>query len=213
LSRSRRQPPRRTDPISAFQETLDTQEARRAKLVRYFALATAGLLVIGAVVAVVASGNPAQGSRDSAASQSTPAPVVIAEPPAQPTATPAEEPGEDAGTDSAALLDLEPTVPDTSKSPATKPKAKPAAPTSQSVRIAIGVTGYSPSTVTASAASPLKLSVDRGEGCAAGFLIPELDIAEDNSAGPITIDLGTVPAGTYQFSCGMEMVTGTLIVK
>jgi hypothetical protein len=92
--------------------------------------------------------------------------------------------------------------------------AKPAAkPGKQVLRIAIGSTGYEPGTVRASAGRPIVLTVGKGEGCAAGFLIPKLGVDKDNSRGPITVNLGTVPPGKYRFSCGMEMVSGTLIVE
>lgn len=215
MSRSKRPSPRREDPITSLQETLDTQEARRKSMARRIAVATAALLVIGAVAAVVASGNSAPDGRDVAVTtpQTTAVPAVITGSSAPSATTPAEEPPEDASAAPTEPADPGPATPEPPKPAAKKAKPKPNAPTAQNVRIGFGDAGYSPSTVTASAASPLKLSVDQGEGCAAGFLIPALNISADNSAGPITIDLGKVPAGSYQFSCGMEMVTGTLIVK
>lgn len=100
--------------------------------------------------------------------------------------------------------------PQAAKAPA--PKPKPAAPAVQRLTIGFGQYGYEPSSLTAKAGVPIKLTVARGEGCAAGFLIPSLNIAADNSGGPAVVDLGSLKPGTYRFSCGMEMVTGTLVV-
>lgn len=80
-------------------------------------------------------------------------------------------------------------------------------------RIDIGDYGYEPAVVNAPAGAPIRLIVEKGEGCAAGFLIPELGIEADNTSGPATIDLGTPRAGTYRFTCGMEMVEGKLVVR
>lgn len=93
-----------------------------------------------------------------------------------------------------------------------KPKPQPR-PKPQRFRIAIGSQGYEPSIIRASASRPVILNVGQGEGCAAGFLIPKLRVERDNSVGPVAINLGRVRPGRYRFSCGMEMVTGTLIVE
>ena len=41
----------------------------------------------------------------------------------------------------------------------------------------------------------------------------DLGFSEDLSSGPKTIKLGALKAGTYAFTCGMQMVTGTIVVK
>jgi len=97
--------------------------------------------------------------------------------------------------------------------PAPKPVPKPAAASSQHLRIAIGSSGYEPSQLTASTGSPITLTVGKGDGCAAGFLMPELGIDADNSQGAVTLKLGKLKAGTYRFGCAMEMVGGQLIVR
>lgn len=89
----------------------------------------------------------------------------------------------------------------------------PSPPEPQRISVAIGQSGYEPNVIVASVDEPIVMSVEQGEGCAAGFLIPVLGVSEDNSAGPVTIDLGIVAAGRYQFSCGMGMVTGELVVR
>ena len=198
--------------MSRLQAVIDQAEIRRGVLARRVVLVAAAVLVVAAAGVVLALGKPAVA--DVAAplspeptSRAVAASVEVTE------AVPSEE-ATVAGSGRATL----PAIPE--KPAAPKPVAKrgdakvpKASATVQAFRIAIGVTGYRPSVINASASSPIVLSVQRGQGCAAGFLIPDLGVDEDNSGGPVSIRLGRVPAGTYQFSCGMEMVTGTLIVK
>lgn len=95
---------------------------------------------------------------------------------------------------------------------AERPK-KPKTVVTQRLSIRIGESGYEPSVVRASAGRPITLVVEQGEGCAAGFLMPSLGVAADNSSGPATVKLGTLKRGTYRFTCGMEMVEGKLVVR
>lgn len=103
--------------------------------------------------------------------------------------------------------------------PETKPKAPPKAaarekaPAVQELEVAIGDVGYEPSVLTAKAGTPIELTVGKGEGCAAGFLMPELGVEMDNSSGPATKNLGVLAAGDYRFTCAMEMVEGVLQVR
>lgn len=83
----------------------------------------------------------------------------------------------------------------------------------QRLRIAIGDNGYEPDVLKADADRPIKITVEQGEGCAAGFLIPDLGVALDNSAGPASKKLGLLEPGDYRFTCGMEMVEGVLRVR
>ncbi len=85
-------------------------------------------------------------------------------------------------------------------------------PAAQRISIGFGPAGYDPATVRASAGRPIELTVDQGSGCAAGFLLPELDIFADNTAGPATVQLEPLEPGTYTFTCGMQMLRGSLIV-
>lgn len=101
------------------------------------------------------------------------------------------------------------------KRAAAKPAAKKAvvAPSVERVRIDVGTVGFEPSSVTVAAGSKVTITVGKGEGCAAGFLMPGLGIAKDNSAGPVTFTIGPLEAGTYRFTCGMEMVEGRLVAR
>lgn len=86
-------------------------------------------------------------------------------------------------------------------------------PAVQRLAIRIGELGYEPAVVSAKAGAPIVLTVAQGDGCAAGFLIPQLGIAADNSVDDAEVELPALPAGTYRFTCGMEMVEGRLVVQ
>jgi plastocyanin len=94
---------------------------------------------------------------------------------------------------------------------ASAPKPKPAAV--QVVSIAIGASGYEPAAVSVRSGAPIRMTVGQGQGCAAGFLMPQLSISQDNSGGPISFDIGPLRPGTYTFTCGMGMITGRLVVN
>lgn len=86
-------------------------------------------------------------------------------------------------------------------------------PAIQRVWVGFGEYGYEPTVVRVKAGSPVQLTVAQGDGCAAGFLIPDLGISADNSAQAATISLPSMAAGIYRFTCGMEMVEGRLVVE
>jgi plastocyanin domain-containing protein len=90
--------------------------------------------------------------------------------------------------------------------------ANPRSPAAQQISIGFGPNGYDPATVPAEAGRPIELTVDQGFGCAAGFFLPELDVFADNTAGPATVELEPLEPGTYSFTCGMQMLRGSLVV-
>lgn len=98
-------------------------------------------------------------------------------------------------------------------SSAKKPSAITKAAATQHFSIAIGAVGFEPSRIVASSDAPITLTVAKGEGCAAGFVMPSLGIRADNSAGPAKVKLGQLKAGKYIFSCAMQMVQGSLLVQ
>jgi outer membrane biosynthesis protein TonB len=180
-----------------------------------------GALVVG--VAFVASVGVGYAT-GIAKRRSAPATVVAAAPAPAAVATPAPE--AEVATVARAANETQPPTPPPVSKPAPKPKPKPAprpaqkpkpkssTPTSpQRFRIGIGTVGYDPDTIHASASRPIVLTVGKGQGCAAGFNMPELDIHKDNSKGDVTFSLGTVKPGTYHYTCSMGMVSGTLIVR
>ena len=100
--------------------------------------------------------------------------------------------------------------------PGLRPTPKPASapmPTTQHFTIELGSSGYVPSLIRASSATPIRLTVGKGEGCATGFAVPRLGILKNNSKGPVTFSLGRLKPGSYGYSCEMGMVTGRLVVR
>ena len=208
-----------TDAVSLLDEVLHREEIRRHKRAK-MALATVAItLVLAATAGVLmmrgsasaadrAAAAPVRATRTTAVIASATVEVTSSAPDtvAPVVASSAPEPGNKKRAPSKRVA---------------KPAVKAAVTTSkrqgsssvQRVRIAIGASGYVPSVVTASSNSPVVLYVGRGQGCAAGFLIRKLGVNKDNSSGAVIVNLGRVAAGSYRFSCGMEMVTGTLIVK
>ncbi len=148
------------------------------------------------------AGRPAAPSRAAFAPQSpdataADAPVLPAE---EPSGTPAQAP--------------EPERPDPASidkpAPMTRNAPEPEPPR---LTVDIGDNGYEPSVVHLKAGAPSVLTVGVGEGCAAGFRIPSLGISADNSRAPVSVELPALAPGEYAFSCGMEMVFGTLLVR
>jgi plastocyanin domain-containing protein len=136
------------------------------------------------------------------------------------TADDAQSPITTAPAPKASPATVAPATPKATVTPSTKAQAKPKAPAAkkasskaQHFDIQIGAAGYEPSVVTAASGRPVTLTVGKGQGCAAGFLMPSLGIDKDNSSGPVTVKLGVLEPGTYGFSCGMGMVQGRLVVR
>ena len=76
--------------------------------------------------------------------------------------------------------------------------------------------GYSPSRVRLRAGKPARLVFDRREdsSCSEEVVIPELGIRQFLPAHQRTgVDLPPPRPGTYEFTCGMGMLRGTLVVE
>ena len=186
---------------------------RKRAAVLAISLASAGVLLLGAVGVALAT-RPGDAAADgvitagqtelSTAAASSPSPALPDEAPIETTTdvAPAVAPDE-----SPAVV-----APEAKTAPNPSKKAS-GSTTVQRFTIDIGDAGYEPSVVNASAASPITLTVAKGEGCAAGFTIPSLGIQKDNSGGPVTFSLGRLKAGTYRFACAMDMVEGTIVVR
>jgi Cupredoxin-like domain len=90
-----------------------------------------------------------------------------------------------------------------------------AKPSVQEVNITVDG-GYSPNQLVLTAGIPVRLKFLRRDtgGCTSKVLIPEFKIAQDLPEGKTTIvEFTPKKAGTYQFTCGMKMVRGTILVN
>jgi hypothetical protein len=81
-------------------------------------------------------------------------------------------------------------------------------------KIAVDVTTvYTPNTITLKAGVPAEITFSQAQGCTQVVQSADLGFSEDLSAGPKTVKLKALQPGTYAFSCGMQMVYGTIVVE
>jgi len=72
---------------------------------------------------------------------------------------------------------------------------------------------YDPSAIELKAGVPAEITFTQSSGCLAQVQSSDLNFSEDLTGGPKTIKLPALKAGTYQFSCGMQMQFGSIVVK
>jgi plastocyanin domain-containing protein len=75
--------------------------------------------------------------------------------------------------------------------------------------------GYSPDVVTVRQGQPVQLNFYRDEdsGCSEELLIPDFQVRRELPAfQTTTIELLPRQAGTFEFTCGMHMLRGSLVV-
>ena len=73
--------------------------------------------------------------------------------------------------------------------------------------------GYDPNVIRAIAGVPLEITFSQGFGCMAQVMSEELGFFEDLVSGPKTVRIPALLPGEYGFSCGMEMVFGSIVVE
>ncbi|MHB9002834.1 MAG: cupredoxin domain-containing protein, partial [Coriobacteriia bacterium] len=74
-------------------------------------------------------------------------------------------------------------------------------------RITVDATnGYNPNVIKLAAGVPAEITFTQAQGCMAQVMSEQLDFYEDLTGGPKTVKLDGLAAGTYEFSCGMQMV-------
>jgi plastocyanin domain-containing protein len=91
----------------------------------------------------------------------------------------------------------------------------PAGPGPQRIRIVVSG-GYSPSTVRVAAGRPVRLEFDRQEtsGCTEEVVLPDFSIRTYLPAHQTTpVEFTPTRPGSYEFTCGMAMVRGKIIVE
>lgn len=74
---------------------------------------------------------------------------------------------------------------------------------------------YNPNTITLTAGVPAEITFTEASGCLAEVQSADLDFYADltNGGATVRIEADTLAPGTYSFSCGMQMVFGTIVVK
>ena len=83
----------------------------------------------------------------------------------------------------------------------------------QRISVDVSTGAYEPSVITAKAGVPLEITFGQGGGCLASVLVPDFGIDQDLTQGGAVVKLPAMKAGEYQFSCGMQMVFGKIVVK
>jgi len=74
-------------------------------------------------------------------------------------------------------------------------------------------TGYDPNVINAVAGVPIEITFGQGAGCTAEVMSSDLNFYADLTGGPQTISLPALERGTYEFSCGMQMIFGQIVVE
>ena len=72
---------------------------------------------------------------------------------------------------------------------------------------------YDPSTIELKAGTPAEITFGQGSGCMSQVQSQQLNFFEDLSSGAKTVKIAALQPGTYTFTCGMGMVSGTIVVK
>lgn len=93
------------------------------------------------------------------------------------------------------------------------PKAAEIAGGIQKISVDVSQGYYNPGTIELKAGVPAEITFSQSGGCTGYVQSGELGFAEDISGGAKTVKLDNLQPGTYGFACGMNMVTGTIVVK
>lgn len=72
---------------------------------------------------------------------------------------------------------------------------------------------YDPNIIKLAAGVAAEITFSQSGGCTAQVMSKDLAFFEDLSSGAKTVTLSALSPGTYSFSCGMEMVFGTIVVE
>lgn len=82
-------------------------------------------------------------------------------------------------------------------------------------RVSIDASGgqFAPNKIRLAAGVPAVLTFSQGAGCLAQVVFKDMGITRDLTSGGAVVELPALEPGTYTFSCGMEMVFGTLVVE
>lgn len=72
---------------------------------------------------------------------------------------------------------------------------------------------YDPNQIELKAGVPAEITFGQSSGCTGAVQSSDLNFYEDLTAGPVTVKLPALQPGTYSFTCGMQMVSGTIVVK
>ena len=83
----------------------------------------------------------------------------------------------------------------------------------QRISVDLSSGSYDPNTIILKAGVPAEITFGQSSGCTAQVISKDLGFSEDLTSGPKTVKLPALSAGQYQFSCGMQMVFGKIVVQ
>lgn len=89
-------------------------------------------------------------------------------------------------------------------------------PKTQSVRVSLTESGYSPTQLRLRKGVPARITFVRKteDGCGREVVIPAYNIRRELPLNmPVSVRFTPNRAGTFGFACGMKMLKGTLIVR
>jgi len=73
--------------------------------------------------------------------------------------------------------------------------------------------GFSPNVLKLQAGVPAEITFSQGGGCTASVYSAELGFQADLTGGAQTVQIPALQPGTYGFACGMDMVSGQIVVE
>jgi hypothetical protein len=82
-------------------------------------------------------------------------------------------------------------------------------------RIAVATAGgsWDPNEIVLKAGAPAEITFAEGQGCLAQVVFPTLGLKADLTSGGAVVKVPALQPGDYEFSCGMSMVFGKLVVE
>lgn len=83
----------------------------------------------------------------------------------------------------------------------------------QKIAVDLSTGSYNPNIIKLKAGVPTEITFGASGGCTASVQSADLGFNEDLTSGPKTVKLGALQPGTYNFACGMNMVTGQIVVE
>jgi plastocyanin domain-containing protein len=105
--------------------------------------------------------------------------------------------------------------------PQTAPAADASAPSGvatiegsvQRISVDLSQGYYDPTVIEAKAGVPLEITFGQGQGCLSEVLVPDFGVKQDVTHGGAIVKLPAMQPGEHEFSCGMRMVFGRIVVK
>ena len=83
----------------------------------------------------------------------------------------------------------------------------------QKISVDLSSGSYDPSVLRLKAGVPAEITFGQSSGCTGYVQSSDLGFQADLTGGPQTVKLPALKAGTYGFACGMNMVTGQIVVE